>query len=98
MTAKPLALVADSIPSPTCDLIDALIEAVVLPPDPPARAAAISSLVYEMCLAIEWLHATETAQDRAGELEVLSVRRLAAAVEDHQARMNALVVDPFGPS
>ena len=98
MTAKPLAFVTDSFPSPTGEFIDALIAACRAPPDPPARAAAISSLVDQMCLAVEWLHATETAPDRAGEVEVLSVRRLAAAVEDHQARMNALVADPSGPS
>lgn len=72
------------------ELVDLLIESVVLPKDPVARAAVIYTLVGEMCASVEWLHGPEAARDDAASRELASLRRLAAASQDHHLRMEAL--------
>ena len=67
-------------------LIDALIEAVVLPPDPGARSAVVCSLVHELCTALEWLDGDETIRGEASN-EALSIQQLASAAQDHHQRM-----------
>ncbi len=73
------------------EVIDALIEAVVLPTDPRARAVVISSLIGEMCAAVEWLHGSDTSPADRADDERASIRRLAAAAHDHRQRMTAVV-------
>ena len=72
------------------EVIDALIEAVVLPPDPQARAVVISSLIGEMCAAVEWLHGSDTTPADRADDERASIRRLAAAAHDHRQRMSVV--------
>lgn len=69
------------------ELIDALIEALVLPLDPPGRSAVICAVVQEMCDTVEWLQESEIAPGRATDDELRSVRRLATAAEAHLLRM-----------
>ena len=75
------------------ELIDSLIESVVLPYDPFARAASICNLISELCAAVEWLYATETTLDDVPGVEVASLRQLVAAAQDHQRRMRILGAD-----
>jgi hypothetical protein len=72
------------------ELIDGLIEAVVLPRDPRARSAVICNLVHEMCVAVEWLPAGDAELDGAVDDELLSLRQLGLAAQDHHDRMCAL--------
>ena len=74
----------------TCDLIDALMEAVVLPLDAPARSVAIRSLMEEITTALEWLAGHDTPGDDATPAELVSLRELTAAAQDHERRMMAL--------
>lgn len=85
---------ADAIPSLaefhtviSGELLDALVEAVVLPPTPRARSAVICALVEEMCSTVEFLADSETGLGRATEDEVTSIRSLARAARDHRRRM-----------
>ena len=71
------------------ELLDALVEAVVLPPDPRARSAVIWRLVREMCDTVEWLHERDTGLGRATDEELASIRRLASAAYDHRLRLAA---------
>jgi hypothetical protein len=71
------------------ELVDALIEAVVLPSDPRARSVVICSLVQEMCASVEWLRGSDIGLGRATEAEVSSIRRLGSAAHDHRMRMAA---------
>ena len=80
------------------ELIDLLIESVVLPYDPFARAASICNLLHEVCAAVEWLHDTETMLDDAPGVEVASLRQLVAAAQDHRRRMKILRADGTGQS
>jgi hypothetical protein len=68
------------------ELIDALIEAVVLPPDGRARAAVISCVVQEMCAAVQWLHSPDISLGggEATEDELAGLRQLATAAREHQ--------------
>jgi hypothetical protein len=72
------------------ELIDLLIESVVLPQDPVARAAVVCDLLGEMCAAVEWLHGPELTIDGAADGEVASLRQLLAAGRDHHQRMRTL--------
>ena len=72
------------------ELLDALVEAVVFSPDPRTRAAVIRSLVHEMCAAVQWLHSGDTTFGDAAEVELASIRQLAAAAQDHYWRMSFL--------
>jgi hypothetical protein len=58
----------------TGELMDALIEAVLLSKDPHARSAVIWKLVDEICVAVEWLHASDDGVDEAANEELLSLR------------------------
>ena len=75
------------------ELMDSLIESVVLPHDPLARAALICNLLSELCAAVEWLHAAETTLDDAPSIEVAGLRQLVAAAQDHQRRLRILGAD-----
>ena len=72
------------------ELVDLLIESVVLPQDPVARAAVICNLLSEMCAAVEWLHGPELSIDGMAGGEVASLRQLLAAGRDHHQRMKTL--------
>ena len=72
------------------ELLDALVEAVVFSPDPPARSAVIRSLVHEMCAAVRWLHGGDATFDDAADIELASISQLAAADQDHHWRMSFL--------
>ena len=79
------------------ELIDSLIESVVLPYDPFARAASIRNLLHEVSAAVEWLHNTETMLDDAPGVEVASLRQLVAAAQDRR-RMKIRGADGTGQS
>ena len=99
MTATPDT--DNSSPSPVQidgGLIDALIEAVVLPPDGRSRAAVIFGVVQEMCAAVEWLHDPEDgvcegstpadcAHGNREDDELLGLGQVAAAAREHCQRM-----------
>jgi hypothetical protein len=70
------------------ELLDALVEAVMHWPDARVRSAVISSLVQEMCAAVEWLHGSD-ALNNAADQELVSLRRVVAAAQDHQERMRS---------
>jgi hypothetical protein len=91
MTGASLFVVyPDSETFVTGELIDALIEAVVLPKDPHARSAVICTLVHEICEAVEWLHAGDEGFEEAANEELLSLRQVEAAAQDHHERMRAV--------
>jgi hypothetical protein len=97
MTAEsPFPGLADSDTPLPGELIDALIEAVVIPPDPRSRSLVIGDLVNEICAAVEWSCSRDTTLDVAQDDELISVRQLAAATQDHQLRMRALGTDRTG--
>ncbi len=83
-TVPPLA---EFDPSISGELLDALIEAVVLPPDPHARSAVICTLVQEMCSTLEFLQGSENGSGRATDYELSSMHQLARAAYDHRLRM-----------
>jgi len=72
------------------ELLDALVEAVVLPPDPRARSVVIWRLVQEICDTVEWRHGRDKRFGRAADAELASIRRLAGAARDHRRCMDAL--------
>ena len=74
-------------------LIDSLIESVVLPYDPLARSAVICDLVSELCAAVERLHGDETTIVDPVNPEVVSLRQLMVAAEDHQRPMKTFSAD-----
>jgi hypothetical protein len=74
------------------ELIDSLIESVVLPHNPLARAVLICNLLREMCAAVVWLHGTEMTRDDAAH-EVASLRQSVAAAQDHQRQMETFGAD-----
>jgi len=76
---------SDSGTSVSGGLVDSLTNAVLAPQDALARAARICNLVDEMCAAVEWLHGS-TLSD-AADIELSSLRQLAAAAHGHQLRM-----------
>ena len=92
MTAETTVPVTDGLPSPAIsgELVDALIEAVVIPPHPRARSAVICGLVQEMFAAVGWRHDDDEGFDHAAEEEVASMRRLVRAAHDHYLSMTAL--------
>jgi hypothetical protein len=69
------------------ELLDALVKAVVTPPDARARSAVICILVHTMFAAVGWLHDSDTTPDDASNDELASVGQLATAAQDHQLRM-----------
>lgn len=69
------------------ELLDAVVKAVVTPPDPRARSAVIGILVHTMFAAVGWLHDSDTTPDDASNDELASVGQLATAAQDHQLRM-----------
>jgi hypothetical protein len=71
------------------ELLDALVEAVVLPPDPRARSAVIWRLVQEICDTVEWRYGRDRRFGRATDAELASIRRLAGAARDHRRCMDA---------
>lgn len=77
------------------ELQDALVEALVVPPDPPARSVVICTLIQEMRSIVECLAGSETAGGRATEQELTSLRELAAAAHDHRLRMTS-ATSPVG--
>jgi len=78
------------------DLLDALVEAAVLPPDPRARSAVIWRLIQEMCDTVEWLHERNKGLGRATDEELASIRQLASAGHDHRLRMATFGSDQTG--
>lgn len=84
----PVAL-TDSQPTVTGELIDALIEAVVVPPDPRSRSAVICDLVQEISAAVQWQYPAEMVLDAVAQDELVSIRQLAIAAQDHRGRMDA---------
>ena len=78
------------------ELLDALVEAVVLPIDPRARSAVIWRLVQEMCDTVEWRHERDQQYGRATEAELASIRRLARAARDHRRCMAVFGSDDRG--
>lgn len=71
------------------ELLDALIEAVVFPPNPQARSGLICSLVQEICATVEWRHEGDAPLDRASHEELAGIRRLVDAAHEHHRRMAA---------
>jgi hypothetical protein len=67
------------------EVIDALAEAVLSPPDPLARAVAIGNVVRELYDTLQWLHGAD-----GGNEEVRSLLRVVEEAQQHQLRMNAL--------
>ena len=67
------------------ELLDGLVEALSLPPDPRARSAVICALVQQMCSTVECLGSSETGQ--GAEQELTSLRQLTRAAFDHRLRM-----------
>jgi hypothetical protein len=78
------------------ELLDALVEAVVLPVDPRARSAVIWRLVQEMCDTVEWRHGRDKKFGRATDEELASIRRLASAARDHRRCMADFGSDDTG--
>jgi hypothetical protein len=78
------------------ELLDALVEAVVLPADPRARSAVIWRLIQEMCDTVEWRHGRDKKYGRATDAELASIRRLANAARDHRRCMAAFGADDRG--
>jgi hypothetical protein len=76
------------------ELQDALVEALVVPPGPGARAAVICTLVQEMQSIVECLWDSETVGGCATEQELTSLRQFAAAADDHRQRMTFVM--PLG--
>jgi hypothetical protein len=68
-----------------CVLADGIAEAVACPPDPAARATAISSVVREIYESMLWLYGAEVQNE-----ELASLQRVVAAAQDHQVRMTFL--------
>lgn len=71
------------------EVIDALAEAVLAPPDPLARAVAIGNVVRELYDTLHWLHGADV-----GNEEVRSLLRVVEEAQQHQLRMNALAAHP----
>ena len=72
----------------TGELVDLLLEAVVRPPDASVRAAVVSQVVQELCMAVAWLHGTSAiGEDAAVDEELMSLHRVAVAAREHQQRM-----------
>ena len=69
----------------TGDLIDGIAEAVASPPDPSARADAISSLVREVYETMEWLHGAGVQNE-----ELASLNRVLQEAQAHRQRMSGL--------
>jgi hypothetical protein len=67
------------------DLIDGIAEAVASPPDPHARAAAISSVVQEVYETMEWLHGVGIENE-----ELASLHRIVEEAQEHARRMSLL--------
>jgi hypothetical protein len=78
------------------ELVDSLIEAVVLPPDPLARSGVICELLNELYDAVDWLHGAETALTDPVAPETASLRQLVTAARDHQRRMRAFGAANYG--
>jgi hypothetical protein len=72
------------------ELLDALVEVVVVSPDPSARSAVIRRLVHELCATVQWLHGSDITFDDAADIELASISQLAAAAQDHHWRMSLL--------
>ena len=68
------------------EVIVALAEAVLSPPDPLARAVAIGDVVRELYDTLQWLHSAD-----CGNEEVRSLLRVVEEAQQHQLRMCALV-------
>lgn len=79
---RPLATLYTAISG---DLLDGLVRALAVPPDPRARSAVICALIQQMCSTIECLGSSETGQGTAQELT--SMRQLVGAAFDHRLRM-----------
>jgi hypothetical protein len=72
----------------TAELADLLLEAVVRPPDAGVRASVVSQVVQELCISVAWLHGTSAiGQDATVDSELLSLRRVAVAAQEHLQRM-----------
>jgi hypothetical protein len=85
--------VADSRGLLAGELVDLLIEAVVLPSGPVARAEVICELLNELCDAVHWLHGAVSVPDESLAAESASLRHLVVAAQDHELRMRALGID-----
>jgi hypothetical protein len=72
------------------ELTDLLIDSVVLPRDPLARAAVIGNILGELCAAIERLLGADLTPAHVAGRGVASLRQLVAAGQDHQQRMKTL--------
>ena len=87
MTAEsPFPGLADSDTTLPGELIDALIEVVVIPPDPRSRSVVIGDLVHEICAALEWSRCSDSTQDDAPDDELVSIQQLTTAAQNHQRR------------
>ena len=73
------------------ELQDALVEALVLPPDPRARSAVICTVIQEMGSIVACLRGSETVRGRATEQELTSLQQLVGAAHDHRLRMAFMV-------
>ena len=66
------------------ELVDALSEALALPPDRAARSVAIVSLIEEMHGTLQWLRGSA-----AGNAELASLAQVVVAARAHQDRMGS---------
>ena len=74
----------------SAELVDAVVEVIVLSPDPRARSAVLCSLVSEMCAAVGSVNGDDPAQSGAAGIELTSIEQLSAAAHDHHWRMSFL--------
>ena len=65
------------------ELVDALNEALALPPDRAARSVAIVHLIEEMHATLQWLRGSAS-----GNAELASLAQVVAAARAHQDRMS----------
>jgi hypothetical protein len=81
----------------TDELADLLLQAVVRSPDAGVRASVVSQVVQELCIAVAWLHGTSAiGQDATVDRELLSLRRVAVAAQEHLQRMRLCGTDEAG--
>ena len=79
---------ADSESFVAREQLDALVQAMGLPRDARTRAAIICGLVHEMCAAVEARHGSDDSRGDVTDDELLSIRQLASAAQDHRLRMS----------
>lgn len=85
---SPLIAPSPAVPPPSllvkCSLSDEIAEAVTAPANSHTRSEVIYSLVREIYESMAWHHGAHTPPDQ----ELLSLHRVLAEADAHQARMH----------